>query len=199
MVGTIGVVYVTSGHHDEEVRLTLEATIDIANALIDATDAESAAGAGVDLRRILVDHGFTRAPDASAASVRRVEQRMQELLPLLRTLPDGEVDDAVRWVNGALGSIDVEPSLIAHHGAPLHIHWTRSSSTFDDQVVADVLMAIAQELVDHGTDRFGVCSADHCDHLFYDATRNRSRRFCADQRCASRTHTAQHRARQKHG
>ena len=36
-----------------------------------------------------------------------------------------------------------------------------------------------------------------CDHLFYDATRNGSRRFCSDPRCASRTHTADHRARQR--
>ncbi|MEO6571207.1 MAG: CGNR zinc finger domain-containing protein [Ilumatobacteraceae bacterium] len=31
--------------------------------------------------------------------------------------------------------------------------------------------------------------------MFYDATKNRSRRFCSDPRCASRTHTAAHRAR----
>lgn len=28
-------------------------------------------------------------------------------------------------------------------------------------------------LVDHGTDRFGRCAADDCEHLVYDATRNR--------------------------
>ncbi len=184
-------MFVTSGHHDEEVRLTLEAAVDIANSVLDSPEH------GIEIRRILTDHGFTRAPDASAASVGRVETRMRALLPKLRTLPGGEVDHAVRWVNDELSSIRIEPSLISHHDAPLHIHWTRSASTFDDQVVADVLMAIAQELVDHGTDRFGMCGADDCEHLFYDATRNRSRRFCADPRCASRTHTADHRARQR--
>lgn len=187
----MAVVYVTAGHHDEEVRLTLEAATDIANALMD-TPAD-----GVDIRRMLADHGFTRTSDAPETSIRRVEERMGTLLPLLRTLPGGDVDHAVSWVNTELRSIQVEPWLIAHHGAPLHIHWTRASSTFDDQVMADMLMAIAQELVDHGTDRFGVCGADDCEHLFYDATRNRSRRFCADPRCASRTHTAQYRARQR--
>lgn len=190
-LGTLEDVYVTSGHYDEEVRLTLEAATDIANALLESPDGD------VGIRGALTAHGFSRAPDASAASVHRVEMRMRALLPKLRTLSGGDVDHAVRWVNDELASIRIEPSLTSHHGAPLHIHWTRAASTFDDQVVADILMAIAQELVDHGTDRFGVCGADDCEHLFYDATRNRSRRFCADPRCASRTHTADHRARRR--
>jgi predicted RNA-binding Zn ribbon-like protein len=184
-------VYVTPGHHDEEVRLTLDAATDIANALLDAPDGR------VEVRRMLHEHGFTRAAEASDPSVHRVDERMRALLPRLRTLAGGDVDHAVEWVNDELGAITIEPSLTSHHGAPLHIHWTRSASTFDDQVMADVLMAIAQELVDHGTDRFGTCAAEHCEHLFYDATRNRSRRFCSDPRCASRTHTAHHRARQR--
>lgn len=187
-------MYVTSGHHDQEVRLTLEAVIDIANALSDEIDDGDPA---VEIRRMLIDHGFTRAPEASEASIRRVDARMRRLLPRLHSLAHSDVDDAVRWVNDELAAIRVEPSLISHHGAPLHVHWTTSESTFDDQVLADVLMALALELVDHGTDRFGRCGADDCDHLFYDATRNRSRRFCADPRCASRTHTAVHRARQR--
>lgn len=184
-------MHVTSGHHEAEVRLTLEAAVDLANALLDAADGDT------DVRAILVAHGFTRAPDASEASVVRVEARVRQLLGRLRSLADTDVDHAVRWVNEELRSVEVEPSLTSHHGAPLHIHWTRSAAAFDDQVVADILMALAQELVDHGTHRFGLCAADDCSHLFYDATRNRSRRFCADPRCASRTHTADHRARQR--
>lgn len=192
-------MFVTAGHHDEEVRLTLEAMVDIANAMLDAgadVDVEVGADrADIDVRELLTKHEFTRAPDASVASIRRVEQRMRALLPLLRTLPDGGVERASRWVNEALAAIRIEPLLTSHHDAPLHIHWTRTASTFDDQVIADIVMALAQELVDHGTNRFGTCGAEDCDHLFYDATRNRSRRFCADPRCASRTHTADHRAR----
>ena len=86
---------------------------------------------------------------------------------------------------------------MTHDGAPLHIHWTPSTATFDDQVIADILMALAQEVCDHGTTRFGRCAATDCDHLYYDATRNGSRRFCSDPRCASRTHTADHRARRR--
>lgn len=184
-------MYVTAGHHDEEVRLTLEAAVDVANALFDR-DADDA-----ELRRLLVDHGFSRAPEASAASITRIGERMRGLLANLRSLATADVDDAARWVNDELRTLPIEPSLTDHDGAPLHVHWTRPTATFDDQVLADVLVALALEFVDHGTERFGVCGADDCEQLFYDATRNRSRRFCSDPRCASRTHTATHRARRR--
>jgi len=180
-------MYVRSDH-DADIRLTLEAVVDLTNAL-DEPD--------VDVRTMLDRHDFSRAADASAASVRRVEQRLRTLLPDLRSLPGADVDDAVRWVNRELASVSIAPSLTAHDDAALHLHWTPAGATFDDQVVADVLMALAQELADGGTRRFGRCAAADCERLFYDATRNRSRRFCSDPRCASRTHTADHRARQR--
>lgn len=185
-------MFIAAGHHDREVRLTLEAMVDVANALHDSPDHPT------DIRGLLTAHGFTRAPEASAASIARTEARLRALLPHIRSLAStDDIAHAVQWVNDALGTLPFRPWLTSHHGAPLHIHWTQASSTFDDQVVADMLMAIARELVDHGTSRFGYCDAHDCSHLFYDTTRNRSRRFCSDPRCASRTHTAHHRARRR--
>jgi predicted RNA-binding Zn ribbon-like protein len=187
-------MHVASGHHEAEVRLTLESLTDLVNAVV---DADSGRSSGVDVRALLIEHGFTRAPTASQTSVDRVEQRIRALVARVSSLPDTEVAGAVAWVNAELAQIRIEPLLIEHDGAPLHVHWTRAGTGFDDQVMADVLMALAQGLVEHGTERFGRCGAEDCDHLFYDATRNRSRRFCSDARCASRTHTANHRARQR--
>ena len=180
-------MYVTSGI-DTEVRRTLEAMLEIVNGLRDDD---------VDIRRLLTEHDFTRAAIAPEPAIERVEHRMRGLLPRIASLPDADAEHSVGWVNAELAEIDIAPSLTEHDGAPLHIHWTPSSARFDDQVIADVLMALAQELCDNGTERFGTCSADDCDHLFYDATRNRSRRFCNDPRCASRTHTADHRKRER--
>jgi predicted RNA-binding Zn ribbon-like protein len=184
-------VYVASGH-TAEIRLTLEAMVDLLNALDDAGDTGSA-----DVRSILDRHAFTRAAAAPAAAILRVELRMRALADRLTDLPSADVTATVAWINRALVDLHVTPSLTAHDGAGLHIHWTPANAPFDDQVVTDILMALAQELCDHGTSRFGRCAASDCDHVFYDATRNGSRRFCADPRCASRTHTADHRARQR--
>jgi predicted RNA-binding Zn ribbon-like protein len=187
-------VYVTSGH-DTEIRLTLEAMVDLVNALADVRDT----GGTADVRELLSDHGFTRAGSASAASIGRVDARVRAMVDTLQSLPTAAPEPTVAWINAQLADLHITPSVTDHDGAGLHIHWTPASARFDEQVVADILMALAQEICDHGTDRFGTCAAADCNHLFYDATRNGSRRFCSDPRCASRTHTADHRARQRSG
>ena len=185
-------MYVTSGI-DTEIQLTLESTIALANALRDADDPDEE----VDTRNVLDQQGFSRARLAPEAAIRRTTERLSDLLPRLFLLPGSDADRAAQWVNAELTELTINPSVTAHDGAGLHIHWTPTSATFDDQVMADVLMALAQELCDQGTKRFGTCAAVDCDHLFFDATRNGSRRFCSDPRCASRTHTADHRKRRK--
>ncbi|MDJ0770827.1 MAG: CGNR zinc finger domain-containing protein [Ilumatobacter sp.] len=173
---------------DAEIRMTLEVMVDVANGLIEED---------LDLRRVLSEAGFSRAPDASAASMRRAEQRMAQLLPFLRELGELDVATAATRINGELTELPITPSIVDHDDVGPHIHWTPSTATFDDQFIADVLMSLTHELCDNGTIRFGRCGADDCERLFYDATRNRSKRFCNDPRCASRTHTADHRARQR--
>jgi predicted RNA-binding Zn ribbon-like protein len=183
-------VYVTSGH-DTEIRLTLEAMVDLVNAIVDAGDHAP------DVRGLLDRHGFTRANSASATSIRRVEAQMGSMVPTLTNLSVADPQPTVTWINAELAGLDITPSLTSHDDAPLHIHWTPAAAAFDQQVIADILMALAQEICDHGTTRFGTCAASDCEHLFYDTTRNGSRRFCSDPRCASRTHTADHRARRR--
>jgi predicted RNA-binding Zn ribbon-like protein len=187
-------VYVTSGN-DTEIRQTLEAVVDFVNAIAD-TDT---LGVGLDTRPLLEEHNFSRAAIAPATAIRRLEDRMRELAPRIRSLAIAGPDDAVDWINAELAEIEIAPSLTEHDGDPLHVHWTPGSAKFDDQVIADLLMALTQELADTGTTRFGRCAASDCEHLFYDSTRNGSRRFCNDARCASRTHTADHRRRQQAG
>jgi len=188
-------VHVTSDNHTEQV-LTLEALVAVANALTD-----NAAHAGddhhepTDVRTVLDEAGFSRASIAPGVAVRRMTERFNDLLPRIQSLPDIDVDEALLWTNAELTEIVITPSLSTHDGSELHIHWTTPSATFDDQVMADFLMALATELCDNGTKRFGRCAADDCARLFYDSSRNGSRRFCSDPRCASRTHTADHRKR----
>ena len=186
-------MYVRS-NHDTEIRLTLEAMVDLLNALADDDDPTEP---DADIRDLLHRHEFARARSAPAAAIDGVEARARLMADTLRALPDAEPLSVTTWINRELTAIDITPSLTEHDGAGLHIHWTPESASFDDQVIADVLMALAQEVCDHGTSRFGICAATDCEHLFFDATRNGSRRFCSDPRCASRTHTADHRARQR--
>lgn len=171
-----------------EIRFTLETTVDMVNNLTADT---------TNLRQILSEAGFSRAAEASEAAVRRVEERMRVLAPLIHDLPDLTAEELTPRINEALATLTIMPSLIDHDGVGTHMHWTPTTASFDDQIMTDVLIAVAQELCDNGSIRFGQCAASDCTDLFYDGTRNRSKRFCADPRCATRTHTADHRARQK--
>jgi hypothetical protein len=180
-------MYVTSGR-DAEVRLTIEGAVDLVNALRSGEH---------DTRALLHRHAFSRALAASDLEIQRLDTRFSELLDRFESIPDAPETETVEWVNAEIDRLLISPSMVVHEGAPLHIHWTPSTAGFDDQVIADVMMALAHELCDHGVRRFGRCAAADCEHLYYDATRNGSRRFCSDPRCASRTHTAEHRARRR--
>lgn len=184
-----------------EIRLVLEAMIELVNRVlvVDGSTDGSASDGALDVREVLSRHRFGRAASASQSSIARLEVALAELAPLVDQLPGADVERAAELVNEQLTELPIAPSVVDHDEVGPHLHWTPNTATFDTQVMADLLMALAQELVDDGTSRFGRCGADDCGRLFYDGTRNRSRRFCADPRCASRTHTAEHRARRSTG
>jgi predicted RNA-binding Zn ribbon-like protein len=180
---------------DEEIRLTVDAAMELANEVAHA-DADGHHGdLPGRLRSLLVEHDFARAATASDDDLQAFADRCVPLGRLVRALPDAHLADAVARINASLEVSAIAPSLSAHDGFALHIHWTPAATPFAHQVAVDLLMALAQTLCDHGVARFGRCAASGCDRVFYDATKNRSRRFCSDPRCASRTHTAAHRAR----
>jgi predicted RNA-binding Zn ribbon-like protein len=183
-------MFVRADSLDEELRVTIDAAMDLANVIADDEPAPAER-----VRDVLVGHDFVRARTASEADLEAFLDRCVPLARLFGSLPDLGLVEAVERVNEELESCAIAPSLSAHDGFALHIHWTAPTTPFAHQVAVDLLMGLAQTLCDHGVERFGRCAAEGCEHVFYDATKNRSRRFCSDQRCASRTHTAAHRAR----
>ena len=180
-------MYVTSVTQSE-IRLTLEVSIEMVNAL---------RGERPQTRKALTEAGFSGAAEASEVSIQRVQSRLSDLLPIFAGLVSHTQSELAQQVNAELARLPISPAMVDHDGVGPHIHWTPTSATFDDRIISDILMALAQELCDNDTTRFGQCAADDCDDLFYDSTRNHSRRFCSDPRCANRTHTADHRARQR--
>lgn len=190
-------MHVRADSLDEEVRVTVDAATELANVVAgEPLPEHEPLDRREQLRTVLIEHDFVRARDASDAELDAVADRMVPLARLLRSLPGAKLEVVVEAVNAQLEAAAIAPSLSSHDGFALHIHWTPPKTPFAHQVAVDLLMALAQTLCDHGTQRFGRCAADDCDRLFYDTTKNRSRRFCTDPRCASRTHTAAHRARQ---
>lgn len=180
-------MYVRTDSLEAEMRLAVEAVVELTNA---GTDPDA-------IRAVLVGHRYSGAAEASVDDLEAVAVAFAPVAELARSLPGADLGAAVAGCNGLLAARAVRPSIQTHDGTPIHIHWTERSAEFADQVVTDMVMALAHTLCDTGVGRFGTCGATDCGDLFFDTTRNHSRRFCTDPKCASRTHTAEHRARKR--
>ncbi|MEQ9161834.1 MAG: CGNR zinc finger domain-containing protein [Ilumatobacter fluminis] len=184
-------MHVRANSIDDEIRLTVDAAVELANISAGEPLPDHEALSELErLRAVLVEFEFLRARGATDAELGAFADRLVSVGRLVRSLPDIDLSSAVDALNAQLEAAAIAPSLSAHDGFALHIHWTGPSTPFAHQVAVDLLMALAQAVCDHGTDRFGRCAADDCDRVFHDTTKNHSRRFCTDPRCASRTHTA---------
>lgn len=114
---------------------------------------------------------------------------------VFRDLHDGEVDAAAARLNALLSEHPAHPHLAREHGRwRLHHHpvdvplvpmWTSICA----EAMARMLGA------GHG-DRFGACAAPDCDRVFFDVSKNASRRFCSTT-CQNRVKAAAFRRRHR--
>lgn len=110
---------------------------------------------------------------AVAASQEEVIARLNELLALARPHP-----------------------YATDHDGELHLHFARPDAPVLEQLTTTVAMGLSQVVAQHGWQRLGVCSAEGCDDVYVDTSRNASRRYCSNT-CASRSSVAAYRARRK--
>ena len=104
-------------------------------------------------------------------------------------------DDVLNGLNELLAIARPRPYATDHDGE-LHLHYARPDAPVLEQLTTTVAMGLSQVVVQHGWQRLGVCSAESCDDVYVDTSRNASRRYCSNT-CASRSTVAAYRARQK--
>ena len=104
-------------------------------------------------------------------------------------------DDVLDRLNELLALARPRP-YATHHDGELHLHYARPDASALEQLTTTVAMGLSQVVVQHGWRRLGVCSAEGCDDVYVDTSRNASRRYCSNT-CASRSTVAAYRARQK--
>jgi predicted RNA-binding Zn ribbon-like protein len=104
-------------------------------------------------------------------------------------------DDVLARLNELLAIARPHPYATDHDGE-LHLHYARPDAPVLEQLTTTVAMGLSQVVVQHGWQRLGVCSAENCDDVYVDTSRNASRRYCSNT-CASRSTVAAYRARQK--
>src|SRR3954451_20323775 len=115
---------------------------------------------------------------------------------LVRTVALAESqDDALTRLNELLVLARPRPYATDHDGE-LHLHYARPDAPAVEQLTTTVAMGLSQVVVQHGWQRLGVCSAEGCDDVYVDTSRNASRRYCSNT-CASRSTVAAYRARKR--
>jgi predicted RNA-binding Zn ribbon-like protein len=165
----------------------VELAIDLANA-----DREDPAWATEFLRAH--DEWFTtpQPPGLSPAGVAVAA----ETADLVRAVAVADTqDDVIAGLNELLRRAHPQPYATDHDGE-LHLHFAQPGTPALEQLTTTVAMGLASVVAQHGWQRLGVCSAESCDDVYVDTSRNASRRYCSNT-CASRSTVAAYRARQK--
>lgn len=72
---------------------------------------------------------------------------------------------------------------------PLHSGW--------EQVLAEIAASFAEALLEKEPTRFRICENPDCLWVYYDETRNRSKRYCDDKACGNLMKVRRFRARKK--
>ena len=130
--------------------------------------------------------------DLTAAETRKAEETAElvRAVAVARSQPD-----VLARLNELLALARPRPYATDHDGE-LHLHYARQEAPALEQLTTTVAMGLSQVVVQHGWQRLGVCSAEGCDDVYVDTSRNASRRYCSNT-CASRSTVAAYRARQK--
>jgi predicted RNA-binding Zn ribbon-like protein len=165
----------------------VELAIDLANAELDASNGVVA---------FLTAHDEWFSPDTSLQLSARETAQVVSSGRLVRDVALAESqDDVVSRLNELLALARPRPYATDHDGE-LHLHYARPDAPAVEQLTTTVAMGLSQVVVQHGWQRLGVCSAEGCDDVYVDTSRNASRRYCSNT-CASRSTVAAYRARQK--
>ena len=162
----------------------VQLAIDLANAQLEGPE------------RFLTSHAEWFSPGTVLEVAGREAAKVRETAGLVRAVALAESQDEVlERLNELLALARPRPYATDHDGE-LHLHYARADAPALEQLTTTVAMGLSQVVVQHGWQRLGVCSAEGCDDVYVDTSRNASRRYCSNT-CASRSTVAAYRARRK--
>jgi predicted RNA-binding Zn ribbon-like protein len=116
------------------------------------------------------------------------------LRAVFESVAAGQLDDAAHEVNALLRSTGAQPRLDRHDDEPWHLHFHGAEESLVTGWAAGCATGLAVVLGSDLYGRLGVCTADRCDRVYVDTSRNGTRRFCSTT-CQNRVKTAAFRAR----
>lgn len=135
---------------------------------------------------------FARLPSGDEAA--ELADSAARLRAVFDRLDAGDMDGACGHVNTLLADTGAVPVLSNHDGGPWHLHFHAMDAGYARGWAASMATALAIILGNPHADRLGVCSAQACDRVYVDTSRNGTRRFCSTS-CQNRVKAAEFRRR----
>ncbi|CAL4859542.1 CGNR zinc finger domain-containing protein [Microbacterium sp. MM2322] len=155
-------------------------------------------GEGVDRLATLDDMTEFLREYPYTGAIRRDDVELNELRSArsqLRQLWTGDRVAAVPIVNAMLREGRALPQLVIHDGYDWHIHATDDAAPLATRITVEVAMAFVDVIRSDEFDRVRVCSADDCDAVYIDYSKNGSKRYCDTGNCGNRMNVMAYRRR----
>ncbi|TMR15346.1 CGNR zinc finger domain-containing protein, partial [Nonomuraea turkmeniaca] len=130
----------------------------------------------------------------TAADADRLAEVAEEMRPVFGA--GDRILDAAAQLNDLLIRHMAVPNLHGHPGRSPVLAFHRADASLVDAWAADMGTALAMVIGVGQSVRLGVCQAGKCSLVFFDTTRNASRRFC-DLSCQNRAKASAYRARRR--
>lgn len=125
-------------------------------------------------------------------------EAVRALRPRLRRFWAGDEAEIVDLVNALLAETKALPRLVNHDDWGWHLHATPDDAPIATRMAVEAAMGMVDVVRAGELSRLRTCSAEACDHVYVDLSRNRSKRFCSTT-CGNRVAAAAYRVRQAAG
>lgn len=147
------------------------------------------------IRAVAADMGRLRLRSIDLRDATAMALAVAQLRAAVDECVSGRVSQAADILNDVMTASNATPNLHGEHGGPLVFAFHVAGQPTGESSVADMAASIALIIGSGREGRLRQCGASACDQVFYDTTRNASRRFC-ELSCQNRAKAVAYRARQ---
>jgi predicted RNA-binding Zn ribbon-like protein len=137
-------------------------------------------------------------PQAAAETLAGAIELREAIYRILSAQAAGELppEDSLAQLNEALAEALARTKIRPAHG---HFSWRWADEEKSlDRMLWPLLRSTAELLTSEDLERVGECADDRgCGYLFYDSSRNHSRRWCSMESCGNRAKARRHYRRSK--
>lgn len=183
---------------DSHTSGVVAAAVDVVNLLTPgAARGKNYPATGVDGRvpEILRSRS-ARARTPTVTDLDELRSYAARLRQVFVAVDAGDIDTACERTNALLTETGAVPMLARHDDEPWHLHFHTADADWARSWAAPMATGLAVVLGNPMYDRLGVCTAQACDRVFVDTSRNGTKRFCSTA-CQNRVKAAAFRARQR--